>query len=143
MRVPPPSLLTLAVGLALAMASGCDSPTSPSVNLAGRWTGTWQFRAGGATVTDGVVATLTQSASGAAGSWTAASGASGEMTIAAGASISGTFSIAQTTFTGQVCTGSAALTGSATSSSLEFSVAAIPGSGACQWATDMQFSLRR
>jgi hypothetical protein len=113
------------------------------VNLSGAWTGTWRFQTAGVTVTDDVTATLTQSGTSAAGDWTAQSGPRGQLTLAVGDSISGTLTISQTMFTGQVCTGTATVTGSATSSTLELAAAQVPSSGVCQWAAEMRFSLRK
>ena len=138
------SIRATAILFVLAAASACgDSPTSPSVNLSGTWTGTWRFQTAGVTVTDDITATLTQSGTSAAGDWTAQSGPTGQLTIAVGDSISGTLTISQTMFTGQVCTGTTTIVGSATSSTLELAAAQVPSSGVCQWAAEMRFSLRK
>src|SRR5690349_13863842 len=60
-----------------AAASSCgDSPAAPaaSLNLAGNWTGTWTFVSGGATVTDTVTMTVSQSGTSAGGQWNASGG---------------------------------------------------------------------
>jgi hypothetical protein len=130
---------TLAAG-----AAGCgDSPTSPSLNIAGNWTGTWQFRSAGVTVTEDVTATFTQSGSNASGNWSAQSGATGQFTIAVGESITGTMTISQTLFTGQVCSGSTTLTGTAAASAVDLTIAPLTSSGLCQWATEIRFLLQR
>jgi hypothetical protein len=133
-------------GIALALAACGGSPAGPSggVSVAGNWTGTWQFVTAGVTVTDTVTATLTQDASGAAGgNWSAAGGGSGRFTFTAGPSISGSFTIQQTLLTGGICQAMSTLTGTASSSALDFTVPPISGTGLCQWASDLRFSLRR
>ena len=138
--------IALAVLLTAPLACGGDSPSSPSptLNLAGTWSGSFQFVTSGVTITDGVTATFTQSSTDVSGTWRAESGASGQFTqIAPRASTTGSVTISQTTLTGTVCNGTAAVTGTASASSLDLTVAQIPPSGICQWATSMQFSLRK
>ena len=89
-RLPLVALL-----LALAACGGKGSPSSPapSLNLAGTWGGTWTFVTSGVTVSDTVAATLTQSGTGADGTWTSQSGATGQFTnLTPAASTSGTVS---------------------------------------------------
>ena len=135
--------LVTAAGIALAGVAGCDSPTSPSPSLAGNWAGTWQFRSGGVIVTEDVTATFTQNGSNATGTWTAQSGSTGQLTLSAGDAVSGTMTISQTLFTGQVCNGNTTVTGTATSSTLELTAAQVAASGLCQWASEMRFSLQK
>ena len=131
----------------VTLATGCggDSPTNPSgsLNLSGSWTGTWQYVASGVTVSDDVTATLTQSGSSATGPWTSASGATGQLSLTVASDLSGTITITQTPLASGACTASTALTGTATSSTLDFALAAISGTGLCQWATNQQFSLTK
>ena len=59
-----------AVLIAIAATACDDSPTGPSVDLGGAWTGTLTFVTSGVTVTDSVAATLSQSGSSVTGGWT-------------------------------------------------------------------------
>jgi hypothetical protein len=117
---------------------------SPSrIDVAGSWSGTWQFQTGGATVTDSVTAQLTQTGTSASGTWAAAGGASGELSFTASASISGTLTISQTTVTGQTCSAMTTISGTASSSTISFTMTTPAASGICQWATGNQFSFQR
>ena len=131
----------LLIGLVFAACG--DSPPSPSESLNGNWSGTWQFRTAGVMVTENATAMLTQTGSTVSGTWMAQSGPAGELTFAVAESFTGTLTISQTLLTGQVCSGSTTVTGSASSSRLEFAAAPIAPAGLCQWATEMQFSLQR
>ena len=136
---------TIAVFFLCAISSaGCGSGMSPSrIDVAGSWSGTWQFQTAGATVTDAVTAQLTQTGTNASGTWTAASGASGDLSFTVGASMSGTLTITQTTVTGQRCSATTTVSGTATSSNITFTMTTPTSSGICQWATNNQFSLQR
>lgn len=128
---------------ALASA-GCDSDTSPSdVALEGTWNGTWQFVTAGVTVTDTVTAELTRSGANSTGTWAAESGPSGNVTLTPGEPLTGTLTINHTTITGQTCSATTNISGTATTSRIEFTTAEIPPSGICQWATSNRFSFRR
>jgi hypothetical protein len=117
---------------------------SPSrIDVAGSWSGTWQFQTAGATVTDAVTAELTQTGTSASGTWTAAGGAAGDLSFTVGASMSGTLTINQTTVTGQRCSATTTVSGTATSSNMTFTMTTPTSSGICQWATNNQFSLQR
>jgi hypothetical protein len=123
---------------------GCDSDMSPSrIDVGGAWTGTWRFVTGGVTVTDAVTATLTQNGTNVTGTWTAASGPAGELSFAIGAEIAGTLTMTLTTITGQPCTGTTTLSGTATPTALDFTTTSPAPSGVCQWATSNEFSFRR
>jgi hypothetical protein len=125
-------------------SAGCDSDMSPSrIDVAGSWSGTWQFQTAGATVTDAVTAELTQTGTSASGTWTAAGGAAGDLSFTVGASMSGTLTINQTTVTGQRCSATTTVSGTATSSNMTFTMTTPTSSGICQWATNNQFSLQR
>jgi hypothetical protein len=126
---------------AVALAR-CNSDMSPS-NIEGTWNGTWQFVTGGVTVTDAVTAELTRNGSNGTGTWAAESGPSGSLSLTLGDSLTGTLTISQTTITGQTCTATTTISGSATSSAIEFTTAEIPPSGICQWAASNRFSFRR
>jgi hypothetical protein len=128
---------------ALALAS-CHSGMSPSdIEVDGAWNGTWQFVTGGVTVSDAVTARLTQSGANASGTWTAESGPAGEISFAVGGPISGSLTITQTTLTGQTCTATTPLSGSATSSTIEFTTTDFTPSGICQWAASNRFTFRK
>jgi len=135
--------LLAVVLIAIAGASCDDSPSGPSVNLAGAWTGTLTFVTSGVTVTDNVTATLNQSGSSVTGTWTSESGTSGELTLTAAADVTGTTTISQTRITGQVCSASTSVSGPATSTRLELSLAPLTQTGVCLWAADQQIVLTR
>jgi hypothetical protein len=138
-----PAFFAFCCACALSSAA-CGSNMSPSrIDVAGSWSGTWQFQTGGATVTDSVTAQLTQTGTNASGTWTAAGGPSGELSFAVGASISGTLTINQTTVTGQTCRATTTVSGTASSSTIAFTMTTPTSSGICQWATSNQFSLQR
>ena len=132
--------------LVLPLACGGNSPSSPSatLNLGGAWTGSLQYVTSGVTVTDAVTATLTQTGTSVGGTWTAESGASGQFSnLTAAASVTGIVTISQTTLTGASCSATSAINGNASASSITLAVAQIQPTGICQWASGMQFSLRR
>lgn len=132
------------VGLCVACAAGCESDMSPSdIQVRGSWTGTWQFVTGGVTVIDTATATLTQNGTNATGTWTAASGPAGDLSFTVGESISGTITMTQTTLTGQPCTATTTISGTASSTALDFTAAESPRTGICQFAVSNQFSFRR
>ena len=140
-RLPLVALL-----LAVAACGGKGSPSSPAptLNLTGTWGGTWTFVTSGVTVSDTVAATLTQSGPGVNGTWTSQSGATGQFTnLTPAASTSGTVSISLTTITGAVCNATVSATGTASASTIELTLGAIPPSGVCVWATGQRFSLTR
>ena len=138
-----PASFALACACALSLA-GCGSDMSPSrIDVAGSWSGSWQFQTGGATVTDSVTAQLTQTGTSASGTWAAAGGASGELSFTAGASISGTLTISQMTVTGQTCSATTTISGTASASTISFTMTTPAASGICQWAASNQFSLQR
>lgn len=138
-------LAVVVITSACALASaGCDSDMSPTrIDVAGSWTGTWQFVTGGATVTDAVTATLTQNGTNATGTWMAASGPTGELSFEVRDSINGTLTMTQTAITGQPCTATTTLSGAVTQTTLEFTTTTPIASGICQWAANNQFSFRR
>ncbi len=129
---------------ACVVIAGCDSDMSPSrIDLAGEWTGSWQFVTGGVTVTDTVTASLSQNGTNVTGTWTAGGGTTGEVSFTAAESISGTLTLTQTTMTGQPCSATTTLSGSASSTALDFAAATPAPNGICQWAASNQFSFRR
>ena len=135
----------LAAVLIAIAATACDddSPTGPSVDLSGRWTGTLTFVTSGVTVTDNVSTTLSQSGSSVTGGWTTLGGTQGQFTLTAAAEITGATTISHSTITGQPCTASTSVTGTATSTRLELSLAPVTQTGVCQWAANQQMVLTR
>jgi hypothetical protein len=134
----------VAACLAALLAPACGSPTGPDgFDVTGNWQGTWQFVSAGATLTDEVTAVLTQSGSTASGTWSSASGVTGQMSFTPTSMMTGTLTITQMILTGQVCTATTALTGTASASRLEFMLADITPSGVCQWATAQRFLLTK
>jgi hypothetical protein len=137
--------ILLACSLAFSACNG-RSPAAPApvpLNLAGTWTGTWTFVSGGATVTDAATVTLAQTDTSAAGSWSSASGPGGQLAFTVGASVTGTISLSQTLLNGVNCSASTTVVGTATSTQLKFTLAALTPTGLCQWATNQQFTFSR
>ena len=132
-----------AILIAIAATACDDSPTEPSLNLGGQWTGTLTFVTSGVTVTDVVSSMLSQSGSSVTGGWTTAGGTMGQFTLTAAADITGSTTLSHTTITGQQCTASTPVTGTATSTRLELSLAPVTQTGVCQWATNQQIVLTR
>ncbi len=135
-----------AAALAIAALAACgSSPSSPSgaLDLSGSWSGTWQYVTAGTNVTDMVTASITQNSATAIANWTAAGGAGGRLTFTPAASVAGTFTITQVTLTGQSCSASASFSGTASSSTIDVIVDALPSSGLCQWASGNHFTLHR
>jgi hypothetical protein len=132
-----------------ALTGGCESnapPTTPApaaLNLAGTWSGSWTFVVGGATVTDTVSVTLSQTGDSVNGTWTATGGSNGTVGFTAAATVSGSLSINHTLLTGQLCAASTTISGTATTSALQFSLGQLSSTGLCQWATGQGFSLTR
>lgn len=146
MRTIGALVLVFAGSLPLLACGGSHSPASPSpapLNLGGAWTGTWTFVTAGVTVTDSVSMTLTQTGSSAGGQWSAAGGAGGQVVLTPGASLSGTSSISQTLLTGQNCSASTTLSGTASATQMQFTLGPLAPAGLCQWATNHQFRFTR
>jgi hypothetical protein len=123
--------------------SGPSSPT-PTLSLAGTWTGSWQFVASGASIVDTVTATLTQTGATVSGTWTSESGATGQFTnLAAQSATTGSLTISQPTLSGTTCSATTSISGTASAASLELTVPQIAPSGICQWGSSMQFSLKK
>lgn len=97
----------------------------------------------GATVVDAVTLTLTQSGSLAVGSWSAAGGAGGTISFSPGGTIAGTASISQTLISGPNCSATTSLTGTATATSVQFTLGPLTSAGLCQWAASHQFAFSR
>jgi hypothetical protein len=97
----------------------------------------------GATVVDAVTLTLTQSSSTTGGPWSASGGAAGTISFATGATFTGTASISQTLLSGPNCSASTTLSGTASATSLQFTLESLTPAGLCQWAASHQFALTR
>jgi hypothetical protein len=140
-------LLLMSAALGLSGSACSEStptgPSTPSLSLAGAWTGTWTFVSAGATVTDTVAMTLSQTGASVNGQWSSSGGASGTIGFSAAATISGSAAISQTLLTGATCTASTTLTGTATTTAIQFSLGSLSGTGLCQWATGHQFSFSK
>jgi len=65
------------------------------------------------------------------------------VSFAAVANVAGGFTIAQQNVGSGVCSGSSAITGSATATDLVLTVANITPTAACPWATSMRFTLKK
>jgi len=137
--------IAVALMLVTACGGGSTSPSAtPALNLAGTWTGSWQFVTSGATIVETVTATLTQTGSTVSGTWTSESGATGQISnLAAQASVSGSLTISQPTLTGPTCTTTTSVSGTASASAIDLTVPQIPATGVCQWGSSMQFSLHK
>lgn len=136
--------LVVAAMIAIGAAAACGgSPGGPSLNLAGAWSGTLTYVTAGVMVTDTVTTTLNQSGSSVTGGWTSAGGTTGQFSLNASADITGTTTISQTTITGQVCSGSTPVSGTATSSRLELALATLTPTSACPWAANQLIVLTR
>jgi len=134
----------LLCGTSFAACGGPPAaPTPTAVNIGGAWTGTWTFVTAGVTVTDTVSATFTQTGTAAGGLWSAAAGPGGQMTLDVGPTLSGSVSISQTLLSGVNCTSSTTISGTASSTRVQFTLAALAPSGLCQWATNQQFTFTR
>jgi len=139
-------VLLLTCGLLL---SGCGdtttTPSPPTLNLTGTWTGTWTFFSGGSNVTDEVTMTLAQDASGqsVAGQWSSIGNAGGTVSFAPTAEFTGTVTISRTLITGGNCSASTTLTGTASASQIRFTLGTLTPAGLCQWATSNQFIFTR
>lgn len=136
--------LVIACGLVLSACG--DSPGGPSagtLDLAGTWAGTWTFVSGGATVTDAVTMTVTQSGTSASGQWSATGGAGGVMAFSRTADFTGTATVNQTLLSGVNCSASTTTTGTASSTQIRITLAPLTPSGLCQWATNQQFTFTR
>lgn len=126
------------------LGAGCSSPTGPDgFGVDGTWSGSWSFMSGGATVTDTVTAAISQSGNSASGSWNAASGPSGTLTFTPTTATSGTLTIMQTVITGQVCAATTTVTGTASGTRIELTLADFPTTPFCPWATMNRFVLTR
>jgi len=132
---------------ATAAALSCGgSPAAPSVtviDISGSWTGTWTFSTAGATVTDTMSATFSQSDTRVQGQWSASTGPGGQLVLTEGAGLVGTVTISQVLLNGASCIASTTVTGTATSSRVQLTLGPLSSSGLCQWGTNQTFDLSR
>lgn len=136
--------ILFACGLVLSACGGSATNPSPTpLNLAGNWTGTWTFVSAGATVSDAVTMTVTQTGNSAGGQWTAASNVAGAISFTPTADFTGTASISQTLIVGGNCSASTTLTGTASATQIRFTLGTLTPVGLCQWATNQQFVFSR
>jgi len=130
-----------------SMLAACgDTPATPTpvaLNIGGAWNGTWTFVTAGVTATDAVSVTFTQTGTSAGGFWSSATGPGGQITLEVGPTISGSVSISQTLLSGVNCTASTTISGTASSSRVQFTLGALTPAGLCQWATNQQFTFTR
>jgi hypothetical protein len=140
-------LTTVLCGVACLAAVSCSkspsAPTPPIVNIGGPWTGTWSFVTAGATVTDAVAVTFTQTGTTAAGNWSSTSGPGGILTLEIGVAVTGMLSISQTLLNGQNCSASTSVTGTATATRVELALGSLTTAGLCQWASSQTFVFTR
>jgi hypothetical protein len=57
--------------------------------------------------------------------------------------VAGSFTISQAGIASATCTGSSAISGTATATDLVFTVANVTQTAACPWATGMKFTLKK
>jgi len=132
--------------LAAAAASACGSKsTSPSanLNLAGTWTGRFEYQTGGVNVFDDVTMAIIQASTTANGNWAASGQTTGTVSFPATATVAGTFAITQPNIASAVCNGTSTISGTATATDLVITVANIPQTATCPWATAMKFTLHK
>ena len=136
--------LMLVCGLVASACGGSSTGPSDTLNLAGAWTGTWTFVSAGATVSDSVTLTVTQTGNSASGQWSAAaSGVTGAVTFTPTADFTGTATISQTLIVGGTCSATTTLTGTASANQIRFAFGTLTPMGLCQWATNQQFTFAR
>jgi hypothetical protein len=132
--------------VAVAFAASCGgSSTSPSatLNLAGNWSGRFEYQTGGVNVSDDVTMSVSQLSTTATGVFSASGLTTGTVTFPVLASFSGSFSIAQTNIASGACTGTSTVSGTAAATDLVFTVANVTQTAACPWATGMKFTLKK
>jgi hypothetical protein len=118
--------VVLAATLVIAAGCGGSSPTAPSVvNLAGTWSGTMQYTQSpsgpAAQFVQGVSMSLSQSGNTINGTWTTTSGTARNGTVGGTVtsnSFSGSFTYGDLSVISTPCTGTLAVSGSASSSNL-------------------------
>ncbi|HUL74061.1 MAG TPA: hypothetical protein VLT86_13225 [Vicinamibacterales bacterium] len=135
-------LTVVTMTLAGACGSTPSSPSAPALTLAGAWSGTWDFVTAGATVTDTVVVTLSESNGIASGHWTAVSGANGQLSLPVAQTATGTITIT-TALIVPCSTASISVSATESATTLDFTLAPIPSSGNCQWPTSNHFVLHK
>ena len=131
---------------AITAAAACgSSPSGPSdgLNLSGNWSGRLEYQTAGVNVSDDVTMVINQLSTTATGNWSAAGQTTGTVSFSPAATVSGTFTITQTNLASGACTGSSTIAGTATAGDLVFTVANVPQTVTCPWATGMKFTLKK
>jgi hypothetical protein len=132
--------------VSVAMAAGCGGgPTSPSaaLRLSGTWTGSFEYRTGGATITDVATLSVQQPSTTASGNWSTAGLATGTISFLASGTVTGTMTISQPNVGSGPCTGSSTISGTATDTALVLTVADLTRTASCPWATGMKFTFSK
>ena len=131
--------------IALAASCGGSSSTSPTaaLSLSGNWTGRFEYQTAGVTVTDDVTMVVIQPSTTATGNWTASGQTTGTVSFPVAATVNVSLTITQTNIAASACTGSSTISGTATATDLVFTVANVPQTATCPWATGMKFTLHK
>ena len=132
----------LLAALAVSCGGSTTAPTS-GLNLAGTWTGHFEYQTAGVNVLDDVTVVIAQLATTANGNWSAAGQTTGTFSFPAAATVAGSFTISQPNIGSSACAGSSTITGTATTSDLVFTVNTVTPTAACPWATGMKFTLHK
>jgi hypothetical protein len=125
-----------------ACGGGTTSP-SANLNLAGNWSGRFEYQTAGVTVTDDVTMAIIQASTTANGNWTASGQTTGTVSFAALPTVNGSFTITQTNIASGSCTGTSTISGTATATDLFLTVANVTPTAACPWATGMKLTLKK
>jgi hypothetical protein len=132
--------------MTVVFAASCGgSTTSPSasLNLAGNWSGHFEYQTAGANVTDDVTMVILQPSTTATGNWTASGQTTGTVSFAAAPTVNGSFTITQTNIASATCTGTSTISGTASATDLVLTVANVTQTAACPWAAGMKFTLHK
>ena len=133
----------LVITLLAASCGGSTTAPSASLNLAGTWTGRFEYQTGGVNVTDDVTVAIIQLTTTANGNWSASSQTTGSFSFPAAATVAGSFTISQPNIGSAACSGSSTITGTATAADLVITVNNVTPTAACPWATAMKFILHK
>jgi hypothetical protein len=131
-----------AVLLAASCGGSTTSPTA-SLNLAGNWSGRFEYQTAGVNVSDDVTMVIVQTSLTATGSWTATGQTAGTVSFTAASSVNGSFTINQSNIAGATCSGTSTVAGTASATDLVLTVANVTPTAACPWATGMKLTLKK
>ena len=139
------SRLLVALSIVVAVSCGGSRSTSPTANLSlsGNWSGRFEYQTAGVNVIDDATMVIIQAATTATGNWTANGQTTGTASFPAVASVAGSLTITQTNIASAACVGTSTISGTATANDLVFTVANVPQTAACPWATGMKFTLHK